>query len=248
MPQISSSYDEVAQMYHTLWADWYLPAAMPGLERLFFSQVPAGARVLDLCCGCGHVTKELVKRGYNVTGVDLSAELIALARKELPQVDFRVQDVKELQLETHYDAALSTFDSLNHILIFKDLEQVFVRVHAVLKRDALFVFDMNLEHAYSLDSQEWSVDVTELGIGLVRGTYDVVTKMAKTELIWFVPSGSNDLWKQRRSVVKQRCYPQDEILRAVREAGFRTVRVVAAREAGVTSSLGFGRMFFVACA
>src|ERR1700728_153608 len=84
-----SSYDDIADMYHSLWANWYLPAALPALEKLFFSQLCSGGRVLDLCCGSGHVTRELVERGYAVTGVDASAALIAIARRELPQVDFR---------------------------------------------------------------------------------------------------------------------------------------------------------------
>ncbi len=103
-------------MYHSLWADWYLPAARPALENLFFSRVPAGARVLDLCCGSGHVTKELIARGYRVTGVDNSTQLIALAQRELPQAQFFVQDVTCLDVEGPFDAVLSTFDSLNHIL------------------------------------------------------------------------------------------------------------------------------------
>ena len=115
-------------------------AAKLALEKLFFSQVPASATVLDVCCGSGHVTKELVKRGYQVTGVD-SAALIAQARTDLPQVDLRVQDARLMQLPMRYDAALSTFDSLNHILCIDELRQVFERVHSVLAPSGLFVFD-----------------------------------------------------------------------------------------------------------
>src|SRR5215469_16690455 len=116
-----SAYDEIAGMYHALWADWYLPAAMPALETLFFANVPKSATVLDLCCGYGHVTKELVKRGYRVTGIDSSGKLIALAVRDLPGVDLRVQDAVALELEGCYAAALSTFDSLNHILTLEEL-------------------------------------------------------------------------------------------------------------------------------
>ena len=184
--QISaSSYDGIASMYHMLWADWYLPAAMPALERLFFSQIPAEARVLDLCCGSGHVTKELVARGYTVTGVDNSAELIELARYQLPRVDFRVQDARHLALEGRYRAALSTFDSLNHILNIDELKSVFAGVRDVLEPRGRFVFDMNLEEAYSADLRDWVVDIKPESVGLVRGKFDSFTRQASTELIWF---------------------------------------------------------------
>ncbi len=242
----ASSYDEIAGMYHALWADWYLPAAMPALERLFFGNIPAPARVLDLCCGSGHVTKELVKRGYSVTGVDNSAELIALARRELPDVDLRVQDARNLDLEARYDAVLSTFDSLNHILSLEGLRRVFEGAHRVLKAGGPFVFDMNLDEAYSMDLREWAVDVKEQSVGMVRGKYDAAARRAFTELIWFVKTGTDSLWRQHRSVVEQRCYPLEEILLALNGAGFRQVEAIPAKQAGVTSDLGFGRVFFVA--
>ncbi|MDQ2712541.1 MAG: methyltransferase domain-containing protein [Acidobacteriota bacterium] len=247
MPEAqASSYDDVAGMYHALWADWYLPAAMPALERLFFSQVPGGTRVLDLCCGSGHVTKELVARGYTVTGVDNSAELIALAKKDLPEIDFRVQDARDLVLDGKYGAVLSTFDSLNHILNLSELAEVFRGVVRSLEPGGLFVFDMNLEEAYMADLREWAVDIRDASVGLVRGKFDPALKKASTELIWFVDGESGNCWRQYRSTVEQQCYPQADILMALNQAGFRTIEAVPAREAGVTSELGFGRTYFAA--
>jgi SAM-dependent methyltransferase len=245
MASSPSAYDEIAEMYHSLWADWYLPAAMPALERLFFANVPSGARVLDLCCGSGHVTKELVKRGYRVTGIDNSEELIALAKKELPGADLRVQDATSLNLEMRFDAVLSTFDSLNHILCLNGLQRVFEGVSRILEPSGLFVFDMNLDEAYSMDLREWSVDIKEQRVGMVRGKYDPVSQTAFTELIWFVKTNEDNLWRQHRSIVEQHCYPQSDILLCLNRAGFRHVEAIPAENAGVTSDLGFGRMFFV---
>jgi SAM-dependent methyltransferase len=241
-----SSYDEIAGLYDDLWSDWYLPAALPALERLFFSRIAPGSRVLDLCCGSGHVTQELVRRGYDVTGVDNSAELIALARRRIPDIDLRVQDARKLVIEGHFDGVLSTFDSLNHILSLEDLEKVFVGVHSLLRYGGRFVFDMNVEEAYSLDLKQWSVDIKDTTVGLVRGQYDTFSKKARTELIWFVKPEDSDCWRQHRSIVEQRCYAQSEILRTLHSAGFRSTDVFTSIEAGVTSDLGFGRLFFVA--
>lgn len=242
----SSSYDDIAGIYHALWADWYFPAARPALEKLFFSHVSAGAAVLDVCCGSGHVTKELVKRGYTVTGIDSSAVLIAQARKDLPEVDLRVQDARAIQLPMRYDAALSTFDSLNHIMCLDELGRVFEGVHGVLAPDGLFVFDMNVERAYLSDQRRWTVNITDASVGLVRGTYYPAEKKASTEIIWFVKAGENNLWEQHRSVVDQRCYTRAEVVARLRGTGFRNVEAISAEDAGVTADLGFGRIFFVA--
>jgi len=241
-----SSYDEIAGIYHALWADWYFPAARPALEKLFFSQVPGGASVLDICCGSGHVTKELVKRGYQVTGIDSSAALVAQARKDLPEVDLRVQDARAMHLATRYHAALSTFDSLNHIMCIDELGRVFDRVHGVLVSNGLFVFDMNVERAYLSDQRRWTVNISDESIGLVRGIYDPAEKKASTEIIWFVNTGRNNLWEQHRSIVEQRCYTRAEVVAALCEAGFHEIEAISAEDVGVTADLGFGRIFFVA--
>ena len=242
----TSSYDDVAGMYHSLWADWYLPAAMPALERLFFSTVAPGTRVLDLCCGSGHVTKELSARGYTVTGIDNSAALIKLAKRELPHTDFRIEDARKLTFDREYHAALSTFDSLNHILNLHELKQVFQGVYRALEAEGLFVFDMNLEEAYSADLRQWAVDIKDESVGLVRGEFNSATKKASTELIWFVKDSSENCWRKNQSTVEQQCYTQAQILTTLSEAGFRGIEAVAAHNAGVTSELGFGRTYFSA--
>ncbi len=239
-----SPYDSIAGMYHALWFDWYLPAAMPALQKLFFSRVPPGAAVLDVCCGSGHVTKELVQRGYQVTGVDQSADLIALARQQLPHNEFLVQDICHLSLPGRFDAALSTFDSLNHLLNLSDLAAAFQHIHKALKPGALFVFDMNLHEAYSLDLKQWVVDIHDNSVGMVRGKYDPVEQRARTELMWFSRSETErNCWHQRHSVVEQQCYLREDILAALADAGFQKIHDQMAMDLGVGASLGYGRMF-----
>ena len=241
----TSAYDPIAEMYHRLWADWYLPAALPALERLLFSRLGRGSQVLDLCCGCGHVTRELVRRGYAVTGVDVSAALIEIARRELPQATFFVQDARELQMPARFDAVLSTYDSLNHMLTLDELRRVIRGVHRSLRPGGCLVFDMNLEEAYCLDLGQWTVQMAEGGVGLMRGSYDQATKLARTELIWFARM-QGDVWRRRRSVVEERCYAEAEVLQALDESGFDAIEAVDALEAGMRADVGLGRMFFTA--
>jgi SAM-dependent methyltransferase len=243
----ASSYDPIAEMYHKLWADWYLPAALPALDRLFFSRVPPGVKVLDVCCGSGHVTRELITRGYSITAVDASAELIAIARRDWPGVDWRVQDARHMDVrKAQYGAALSTFDSLNHLASSNDLEDVFKSVHRALQPGGLFVFDMNLEEAFLSDHRRWTAEVTSGYVSLVRGFYDELTKIARTELIWFVPSGTPDTWRQHRSTVEQRSFPEGEITSLLAKAGFGRIEVLSAADAGMAADLGYGRIFISA--
>ncbi len=233
-------------MYHALWANSYMPAALPALERLFFCRIEPKARVLDVCCGSGHVTTDLVKRGFQVTGVDSSAALVAIAQRDLPQVEFFVQDVRHLELQGPFAGALSTFDSLNHMLTLEDLHAVFSGVHGTLGNGGLFVFDMNLEEAYSLDLHQWTVNIRHNAVGLSRGLYDPVTHTAHTELIWFTQSGSSECWQRRQSIVEERCYEKQDIVQALQFAGFRSIEVHSAIDLSVDKEFGHGRYFFSA--
>lgn len=243
MPEISA-YDSIAAMYDLHWRNWYLPAALPALERLFFDRVPASAHVLDVCCGSGHVTRELVRRRYRVTGVDLSRELIEIARSNIA-AEFLVADVRDLQIPRMYDAALSTFDALNHLLSLEDLRSALRGVHAVLRPGALFVFDMNLDEAYTLDLHNWHCTLDAENAFLVRGHYYPEDRLAQTELVWFIRQDGNN-WSRRTSMVEERCYPEADILDALAEAGFQEIKATRATDVGVTPDVGFGRRYFSA--
>lgn len=248
MSTIASPFNPVAEMYHTLWNDWYLSSAVPALEKMLFSRIAPDAHVLDVCCGCGHVTKEVVRRGYTVTGVDASEGLIEIARREMPQVDWQLQDARYLEFPIRFDAALSTFDSLNHLPDVEDLALVFQAVHRALKPGAVFAFDMNLDEAYRTGTQQWVVDVQDATVSLIRGNYDGDTKNVQTELIWFVRQPESELWRQHRSVIRQRSYSQSEILTSLSAAGFHDIEAVSGEDAGMTQGLGTGRLFVSACA
>ncbi len=117
--------------------------------------------VLDAACGTGNVSFELARRGYQVEGVDLSPEMIAIAQAkisnpklqiELEQADgsaeFRVGDLTQLRTERLFDGATCLYDSLNYILDPHDLALAFARIRACLRPGGIWVFDMNSDWAF----------------------------------------------------------------------------------------------------
>lgn len=243
----ASPYDVIADLYHQHWDHWYLPQAGMALELLLFSRLKPGASLLDVCCGCGHVTRELVARGYRVTGIDSSAELIARAQGDAPAAMFMVEDVRRFQTTERFDGALSTFDSLNHILELAELEASFLNVHQVLRPGAPFVFDMNSETAYRMDWPEWTTKVASDNVSLVNSRFDRTTGRAMTEIVWFRKTQDGQ-WERRDSTVPEQCYGDDEIRAGLEKAGFHDVSSISASKAGVTGEIGYGRDFWSATA
>lgn len=66
-----------------------------------------GERILDLGCGTGHLTKQIHEAGAIAVGIDASPEMVEGARKEYPDLDFRVADATRMEFEQEFDAVFS---------------------------------------------------------------------------------------------------------------------------------------------
>ncbi len=76
--------------------------------------VAAGGRVLDLCCGPGYVAARARLRGASPVGIDFSAEMIALAERRHPDLEFREGDAEDLDLpDGGFDAVVMNFGVLH---------------------------------------------------------------------------------------------------------------------------------------
>jgi ubiquinone/menaquinone biosynthesis C-methylase UbiE len=78
-----SAYDNFAWLYNKEWTA-YSEHIFPVLKDIAGKNLPDGARVLDLCCGTGQLAKILVEKGYRVTGIDGSAEMLRHAEGNAP--------------------------------------------------------------------------------------------------------------------------------------------------------------------
>jgi ubiquinone/menaquinone biosynthesis C-methylase UbiE len=110
--------------------------------------LPRGARVLDLCCGAGRYARALASAGYAVVGVDLSADLLRVARSRSRGRNIRCvrADMRALPLaDESLDGAVSMFTSFGYFATDAENARVLHEIARVLKPGAPFVMDyMNL--------------------------------------------------------------------------------------------------------
>lgn len=105
--------------------------------------------VLDLGCGTGTMTRLLKDRGYDMIGVDLSAEMLEIAREhEDAGILYLQQDMREFELYGTVRAIICICDSLNYILEEAELEHIFSLVQNYLDPDGVFICDMNTPYKY----------------------------------------------------------------------------------------------------
>src|SRR5262245_29883274 len=116
LSDVRSGYDIVADEYVRRIFDelTHKPLDRELLDR-FADRVRGAGLVYDLGCGPGHVARYLHERGINVTGVDLSQELLERARKLNPGIGFLQGDMRRLEAEAESLAGIVAFYSICHI-------------------------------------------------------------------------------------------------------------------------------------
>ena len=237
-------YDDFAWFYNRYWNEEFHSLAFPILERIWLPRLPAKGRVLDVCCGTGYLAGLLTARGYRVTGIDSSAEMIAHARENVPGAAFQVSDAASFKVPGKMDAAVCTFDSLNHILSEEELGAALERISAALKPGAPFVFDMLLESAYQTNWTDAFSLVRDDHVLVLSGSgFDFRTRTAQCRITMF--RLLDGVWRRSDVEVHERCYTTGEIVAALRRAGFEGTACYDARDLGMSGQLGQGRTFVV---
>ena len=238
-----SDYDAFAWVYNRHWGS-FATRIVPVLEKLVLNDLPSGARILDLCCGTGQLAHALFAEGFRLTGIDGSASMIAIARENSPGASFRVDDARSFAIDGEFHAALSTFDSLNHVMSLEELTSVFRNVYRALLGGGVFVFDLNMEEGYRTRWRGSHGYVEDDHACIAKSSHLPEERIGKVEVTMFFRTG--DRWERSDVTLLQRCYSEDEILEALESVGFAGVEAHdGARDLREELSMYPGRSFFV---
>jgi SAM-dependent methyltransferase len=119
----------------------FASAAAPGLLRLLRKAGIAGGHVVDLGCGDGTWLRALIDRGYTVTGVDQSRDLLRYARAAAPGAALENRSVHRVALP-QCDAITALGEVLSYApASLAALNRLFRRAHAALRPGGMLVFD-----------------------------------------------------------------------------------------------------------
>lgn len=179
--------------------------------------------VLDMGCGTGAMTRYLDAHGYDMTGIDVSEEMLTIAKeKSSPDILYLLQDMREFELYGTVKAAVSICDSMNYILEKEDLVQVFKLVNNYLDPSGIFIFDMNTEYKYThLLADGTFAENREESSFIWENFYDEDERINEYDLTLFIKEG--ELFRKFEETHYQRCYSLEEVKEAAKEAGMEFV-------------------------
>lgn len=188
------------------------------------------------------MVKELTKRGYQVVGIDNSSEMIRIAQENEPKGRFYVRDARDFSHQDIVaDAVISHYDSLNHILELKELQEVFENIYSTLLTGGYFFFDMNTEEAHKRWNSTFHISDEEY-VCINKGSYLPEERLAVNDLTIFKRE-EGDMWSRSDCQLLQRNYLPKQIVSLLKDVGFVNVEQVDGSNYGFKTS---GRVFFKA--
>jgi len=223
MTKSPGGYSKFASYYDFLgWGD-FSRQAFRRLKRILAVVPHPVETILDLACGTGDLAVLLAQEGYQVTGVDLSEEMLRQARRKTGAggVKFAQADIRRLALGEGFDLVCCFFDSLNHLTSKSDLLSAFKTARGHLRPHGRFIFDMITRRGLRV-WEKLQIDREEDYLLLTEGKPNPAGDRIKIVIEAFVRKGG-DLYDHFRQIIRERAYPQREVTQLLAKAGFRRI-------------------------
>ena len=149
-----AKYDLIAHWYDELVeSDTFIGSIIdPTLWQLVGDV--SGKHICDLGCGQGRLARELINRGAIVTGIDLSSELIEIAKQKISNatINYLVDNAETLHKisDSSFDMVISNLALMDMV----DIDKVFTSIRRVLKSDSYFIFSIT-HPCFEAPHAEW---------------------------------------------------------------------------------------------
>lgn len=214
---LSLFYDAFMQdVDYGAWCDFY--------EEAFrrFSTMPV-ENLVDMGCGTGNITLPMAKRGYKLTGLDLSEEMLSLAEQKSQEagvsIRFLGSDMRTFSLGFRADAAICSFDCINYLLKTADVEAAFWRAHENIGKGGLFIFDVATPYKYKNVLADNSFVFENEDVFMTWENYfNEKSGICNFYLTFFVREGR--LYRREEEEQRQRAYSLKTIKKALKNTGF----------------------------
>ena len=222
----ASVYDRLmADVDYSQWAAFY---------RMLLSQYGISrGKVCECACGTGSLTILLADMGYQMTGVDLSADMLfeasQKARKHGAMIPFVKQDMRFLRLHRQMDAILCTNDGVNYLENPQQLSEFFRAAYLALRAGGVLIFDLStpykLEHVLG---DSFYGDETEDMAYLWRNHFSKTRQLTELDLAIFIRQKDNS-YQRIEEHQKQYAHTRTLLKNLLQTAGFTDISLFGDR-------------------
>lgn len=225
-----STYQSLAGAYDALTTDVQYLRRADYLDRLLKKDRQPVSTVLDLGCGTGTIACLLSKRGYQVTAVDSSEEMLTQAARKaeaLPEENrplLLLQSMDRLRLLEKVDAVVSTMDALNYLTRPAAVQRTFDCVFRWLRPGGMLIFDVNTPYKLRKMDGELYIDEKPDTYCVWRTAFSEKTRICSYWVDLF-RLRSDGTWERTQEEHRERAWEESELRDMLALAGFAQVWV-----------------------
>lgn len=193
---MQNSYNALAKYYEKVTNKDYLRLYDPFLKSL------KNKKVLDLGCGTGFVLRGLAKNNVTV-GVDSSPGMLENAKQKDRKTNYILGDIRNFRSKDRFDIVLCMFDTINHLLSFRDWEKVFQTASFNLRRDGIFLLDFNTPTSFN----------KKVGFEkLIKGKKVIFkTEVKNNDCTWIIKIGN------KKINIKEITFPEEKVIKTIKK-------------------------------
>lgn len=219
-------YNRFAYLYDSLindvdyekWTDYYF--------KIFDRYALNPELGLDLGCGTGNMTTALARRGVEMTGIDISEDMLMVAREKSEGMDilYLNQDMCDFELYGTVDFIISSLDCINYITDKRDLLKVMKLANNYLNPGGLFIFDINTRYKLEnvIGNNTFILEDENIFCSW-QNEYDKKRKICDFYLTFFCKDeGKYQRFDEEHS---ERAYEIEEIKAIIEASGMRLLKV-----------------------
>ena len=224
-------YENFASVYDALMDDVPYEEWCDHLCRILSGHGIEDGLILDLGCGTGAMTRALLRRGYDMIGIDSSVEMLELAKEKSlgnPSILYLMQDMRSFELYGTVRAIVSVCDCMNYLLEEDELLTVFKLADNYLDPGGVFLFDMNTPYKYRelLGDQTFAENRDEVSY-IWENTWYEEEKINEYDLTLFLRE-DEDNYRRFKEVHMQKGYEPERVKQLLEKAGLKVESVTDA--------------------
>jgi 2-polyprenyl-3-methyl-5-hydroxy-6-metoxy-1,4-benzoquinol methylase len=241
---MSGFYDQLADDYHLIYADWHASSLAQGkaLSAILEEELgPGPLRILDCACGIGTQTIGLATLGHNLTATDASPRAIDRARIEAQKAGFdgilfEVREFSSLgeRFDADFEAVLVCDNALPHLLSEEEIREAGTNFHACLKPGGLLL----------ISTRDYDRILAERPGGTLPGRTIEEGQQRIVFQVWdwgpdstysvdlFILRGSGASWEVKSMQTTSRAWRREELSRLIGQAGFRHAKWLPPEKTG----------------
>ncbi|WP_416354117.1 class I SAM-dependent methyltransferase [Agrilactobacillus fermenti] len=208
-------------------------------------------KLLELACGTGDLAVRLQQHGYQVTGLDISEEMLALADQKISEAQLKVPliqgDMLDLGFPANFDVVTCFDDSLCYLRDSKAVAQTFSNVYRALKPGGIFLFDVHslyqMDHIFP--GYMYNAKFEDLAFMWSSYADDQRAHAVVHELTFFVWDEGIQGYQAIEEIHHERTYAVSDFKQLLTAAGF--VNIVATADFGRTEIQSDSERYFFKC-